>query len=57
LVLERDDLLKLMSSDPVLATKVLWRLLQALGGRVKSLSDTLASAAGYTIDESGHRFD
>jgi serine/threonine protein phosphatase PrpC len=57
LVLERDDLLKLMSSDPVLATKVLWRLLQALGGRVKSLSDTLASTVGHTVDDSTCRFD
>jgi len=53
LAVERDDLLKLMSSDPVLATKILWRLLQAMGGRVKALSDAIASSAGTTIDDSG----
>jgi len=57
LSVERDDLMKLMSSDPVLATKILWRLLQAMGGRVKDLTDALAGLSTPSIEGSGRPTD
>ena len=41
--IKRDDLVGLVRNDPVLGVKLLWRFLQSMGGRVRSLSDEVVA--------------